>query len=148
MDVRYSHEKILIIVALTLCAGILFYNAFFIPQISIPSVIYVDANESDENNERSNSSIESENNSNSNSSNGSDGTENRQNKSVESSSKVNINTATAEELEKLDGIGPAIAQRIVEYRNTNGKFLSVDKIKNVSGIGEKTFAKFKDDICV
>lgn len=146
MDVKYNHEKILIIVALTLCAGILFYNAFFIPQISIPSVIYVDANESDENNERSNSSIESENNSNS--SNDSDGTENRQNKSVESSSKVNINTATAEKLEKLDGIGPAIAQRIVEYRKTNGKFLSVDEIKNVSGIGEKTFAKFKDDICV
>ena len=143
MDVRYSHEKILIIVALTLCAGILFYNAFFIPQISIPSVIYVDANE---NNESSNSSIESE--TDSNSSNGSDGTENRQNKSVESSSKVNINTATAEELEKLDGIGPAIAKRIVEYRNTNGKFLSIDEVKNVSGIGEKTFAKFKDDICV
>ena len=141
MDVRYSHEKFLIIVALTLCAGILFYNAFFIPQISIPSVIYVDANE---NNESSNPSIESE----TDSSNGSDGTENRQNKSVESSSKVNINTATAEELEKLDGIGPAIAKRIVEYRNTNGKFLSIDEVKNVSGIGEKTFAKFKDDICV
>lgn len=144
MDIKYNHEKILIIVALTLCAGILFYNAFFIPQISIPSVIYVDANESDENNERSNSSIESE----TDSSNGSDGTEDSQNNSAESSSKVNINTATAEELEKLDGIGPAIAQRIVEYRNTNGKFLSIDEIKNVSGIGEKTFEKFKDDICV
>lgn len=146
MDVKYNHEKILIIVALTLCAGILFYNAFFIPQISIPSVIYVDANENDERSESSIPSIESENDSNSN--NHSDGTENSQNKSAESSLKVNINTATAEELEKLDGIGPAIAQRIVEYRNTNGKFLSTDEIKNVSGIGEKTFEKFKDDICV
>lgn len=145
MDVKYNHEKILIIVALTLCAGILFYNAFFIPQISIPSVIYVDANE---NNAKSNSSIESENDNNNNSNNHSDGTENSQNKSAESSLKVNINTATAEELEKLDGIGPAIAKRIVEYRNTNGKFLSIDEIKNVSGIGEKTFEKFKDDICV
>ena len=93
---------------------------------------------------QSNSSIESENNSN----NLSDGKENSQNKSAENSSKVNINTATAEELEKLDGIGPAIAQRIVEYRNTNGKFLTIDEIKNVSGIGEKTFEKFKDNICV
>ena len=144
MDVKYNHEKILIIIALTLCAGILFYNAFFIPQISIPSVIYVNADESNESKESSNSSIESENNSN----NLSDGKENSQNKSAESSSKVNINTATAEELEKLDGIGPAIAQRIVVYRNTNGKFLSIDEIKNVSGIGEKTFEKFKNDICV
>ena len=149
MNVKYNHEKILIIVALTLCAGILFYNAFFIPQISIPSVIYVDANE---NNESSIPSIESENdsssNSNSNSNNHSDGTENSQNTSAESSSKVNINTATTEELEKLDGIGPAIAQRIVDYRNANGKFLAIDEIKNVSGIGEKTFEKFKDNICV
>ncbi len=147
MDVRYNHEKILIIVALTLCAGILFYNAFFIPQISIPSVIYVDANENSENStpeQSADSSAGSENDSN----NHSDGTENSQNKSAESSSKVNINTATAEELEKLDGIGPAIAQRIVDYRNANGKFLSIDEIKNVSGIGEKMFEEFKDDICV
>ncbi len=144
MDVKYNHEKILIIVALTLCAGILFYNAFFIPQISIPSVIYVDANENNESNDSSNSSIESETDIN----NHSDDTENSQNKNSESSLKVNINTATAEELEKLDGIGPAIAQRIIEYRNTVGKFASIEEIKNVAGIGEKTFAKFKDDICV
>ena len=61
---------------------------------------------------------------------------------------MNINTAPVEELEKLDGIGPAIAQRIVDYRNANGKFLSIDEIKNVSGVGEKTFEKFKDAICV
>ena len=144
MDVKYNHEKILIIVALTLCAGILFYNAFFIPQISIPSVIYVDADGNSTPEQSTDSPSKSENNSDS----LPRGTENSQNKSAESSSKVNINTATAEELEKLDGIGPAIAQRIVEYRNTNGKFLSIDEIKNVSGIGEKTFEKFKGDICV
>ncbi len=44
MNLKYNYEKILIIVALVLCAGILFYNAFFIPTISIPSVIYVDSN--------------------------------------------------------------------------------------------------------
>ena len=43
MDIKHNHEKILIIIALVFCAGILFYNAFFIPDISIPSVIYVDS---------------------------------------------------------------------------------------------------------
>ena len=69
--------------------------------------------------------------------------------SSSASSKVNINTATAEELdEKLTGIGPAIAKRIIEYRNSIGKFSSIEEIKNVSGIGDKTFEKFKDTICV
>lgn len=146
MDAKYSHEKILIVVALTLCAGILFYNAFFIPQISIPSVIYVDANENSESSTTSkpseDPSMESEPRDNS------VEKENNSGNQEKSSSKVNINTATVEELEKLDGIGPAIAQRIVDYRNANGKFLSIDEIKNVSGIGEKIFDKFKDDICV
>lgn len=64
------------------------------------------------------------------------------------SSKVNINTATLEELETLDGIGFAIAKRIIEYRTTAGKFSSIEEIKNVSGIGEKIFEKFKNNICV
>lgn len=142
MDAKYSHEKILIVVALTLCAGILFYNAFFIPQISIPSVIYVDANENSEGSTTSESKENSYEESKSNEK------ENSSKDQAKSGSKVNINTSTVEELEKLDGIGPAIAQRIVDYRNANGNFLSIDEIKNVSGIGEKTFEKFKDYICV
>lgn len=142
MDVKYNHEKILIVVALTLCAGILFYNAFFIPQISIPSVIYVDANENSEDSTTSEENDDSFNESNPNKEGNSSSSQ------AKSSSKVNINTATVGELEKLDGIGPSIAQRIVDFRNANGKFLSIDEIKNVSGIGEKTFEKFKDDICV
>ena len=62
--------------------------------------------------------------------------------------KVNINTATAEELETLSGIGPAKAQAIVAYRETNGPFSSVNELVNVSGIGEKTLAKIIDDITV
>ncbi|SHG84960.1 competence protein ComEA [Thermosyntropha lipolytica DSM 11003] len=63
--------------------------------------------------------------------------------------KVNINTASAEELAaKLNGIGPQLAKRIVDYRNQNGKFKSIDEIKNVSGIGEKRFEQIKDQICV
>ena len=62
--------------------------------------------------------------------------------------KVNINTATAEELETLKGIGPAKARAIVAYRDANGPFSSVEELTNVSGIGEKTLANIIDDITV
>ena len=61
---------------------------------------------------------------------------------------VNINTADAERLVTLKGIGPALAQRIIDYREQNGAFKSIDEIKNVRGIGEKKFAAFKDKITV
>ena len=63
-----------------------------------------------------------------------------------SSDLVNINTANAEQLETLKGIGPALAQRIIEYREQNSAFKSIDEIKNVRGIGDKKFAAFKDKI--
>ena len=59
---------------------------------------------------------------------------------------VNINTADADELIKLKGIGPAMAQRIIDYREQNGKFKSVDELKNVRGIGQKKFDALKDKI--
>ena len=62
--------------------------------------------------------------------------------------KININTATASELDTLPGIGPAYAGRIIDYRNANGGFKSIDEIKNVKGIGDKTFEKFKDKITI
>ncbi len=61
---------------------------------------------------------------------------------------ININTAKEEELEKLDGIGSSIATRIVNYRKENGKFNSIEEIKNVSGIGESKFNKIKNYIYV
>ena len=61
---------------------------------------------------------------------------------------ININTATAEELETLKGVGPATANKIIEYRTTYGAFESVEDIKNVSGIGDKTFEGLKDQITV
>lgn len=59
---------------------------------------------------------------------------------------VNINSATLEELKTLNGIGDAKANRIVEYREKNGGFTSIDQIKEVDGIGEKMFEKIKDKI--
>jgi len=54
--------------------------------------------------------------------------------------KVDLNTATLEQLETLPRIGPSLAQRILDWRTQNGRFASVDDLKNVSGIGDKTFA--------
>ena len=59
---------------------------------------------------------------------------------------VNINTATVQELEALDGVGPVKAQAIVDYRKANGRFKSIEQIKEVSGIGDATFEKIKGDI--
>lgn len=62
--------------------------------------------------------------------------------------KVNINTATQTELETLPGIGPSLALKIINYRKENGKFSSIDDIKNVSGIGDSKFNNIKDFIGV
>jgi competence protein ComEA len=61
---------------------------------------------------------------------------------------ININRATAKELDKLPGIGPVIAGRIVEYRKINGFFQSIDDLKKVQGIGASTLEKFKSKIRV
>ena len=62
-------------------------------------------------------------------------------------SKININTATKAQLETLPGIGPVAAEKIINYRKKAGGFPSTEALMNVSGIGEKTFAKLKDRIC-
>ena len=61
---------------------------------------------------------------------------------------ININTADKDELTSLDGIGETIAERIIEYRDANGSFGSTEDIKNVKGIGDKTFENIKDFITV
>lgn len=66
----------------------------------------------------------------------------------EKNAKVNINTANSEKLQTLPGIGESIAQKIIDYREQNGKFTSIDDIKNVPGIGESKFNNIKDKIVV
>ena len=61
---------------------------------------------------------------------------------------INLNTASAEELETLNGIGPALAQKIIDHRLFNGPFSSVDELTEISGIGESTLAKFRDRVTV
>jgi competence protein ComEA len=64
------------------------------------------------------------------------------------SPKVNINTATAQELDTLPGVGEATAARIIEYRRQNGFFAAIEDIMNVSGIGEAKFNAIRDLITV
>ncbi len=62
--------------------------------------------------------------------------------------KININTASAEELSQLKGIGPSHAAKIVEYREKNGPFKLPEDVMQVPGIGQKTFENNKDMILV
>lgn len=70
------------------------------------------------------------------------------NKSNTTNNMVNINTASVEELSKLNGIGESKAKNIIDYRNRNGKFNKIEDIMNVTGIGEAAYNKIKENITV
>lgn len=65
-----------------------------------------------------------------------------------SDGKININTATAEELDKLPGVGESTAQKIISYREESGGFKSIEELKNVNGIGDKKFEDMKDSVTI
>ncbi len=65
-----------------------------------------------------------------------------------STKKININTASSTELQELPRIGEKMAQRIIDFRKTNGKFKKIEEIMKVRGIGEKVFKQIKDRITV
>ena len=64
----------------------------------------------------------------------------------DSGDKININTADVDKLSTLKGVGPATAQKIIDYREENGPFKNIDELKNVRGIGQKKFDSIKDKI--
>lgn len=68
--------------------------------------------------------------------------------SIGSSRVVNINEADVEGLMKLKGIGKKLAERVISYRSSNGRFGSISEIQNVKGIGKKLFDRIKDNISV
>ncbi|HEY3161556.1 MAG TPA: helix-hairpin-helix domain-containing protein [Vicinamibacterales bacterium] len=61
---------------------------------------------------------------------------------------VNLNTATPEQLATIPGVGPKMAERIIDYRQKNGGFKKIEDLMNVSGVGEKSFLKMKPLITV
>lgn len=67
---------------------------------------------------------------------------------IKTQGKININTATEEELDTLPGIGPSTAAKIIDYRKENGKFKNIEEIKEVSGIGDAKYEKIKELIII
>ena len=114
-------EKILISLAILMVASIVGYNAFFVGearQVDSYSVSTEDTTESSDNS--SNDEILS----------------------------ININTASQEELKKLNGIGEAKAKNIIDYRESHGGFSKIEEIVNVKGISKNIFEKIKSNIFV
>ncbi len=64
------------------------------------------------------------------------------------SGSININTADADELQSIPGIGPVTAEKIIDYRKTNGPFTNIEDLKLINGIGDKTFEKMKDKVSI
>lgn len=75
-------------------------------------------------------------------------TESSENSQAAKPKVININTANADELDELPGVGPVIAQRIIEYREAMGGFKSLEELIEVKGIGEKTMEKIRPFACV
>ena len=165
MDNKLSHERILICVALIACACVIGYNAFFTPKVSVPTVIYTDqdslASEDEEyspqavptmaEEDSSAASVDADTSSEASvNDDASSAVSSAPSSSAKNSSGlININTASAEELEEnLPRVGNVIAARIIDYREYHGGFKSIDEIMEVSGIGDKIFEEIKDKICV
>lgn len=172
MEGKRSYEKILICIAAILCAAVIGYNAFFVPEISLPTVIYVENPSSQaapekkdalsvavSQNSVSGDAIEES----SESTPAEDApatgpdevdsaaTTQQSETSAQTapqSGRININTSSVEELCTLPGVGEATAAKIIEYREQNGGFVSIEELMEVSGIGEKKFEAVKDSICV
>lgn len=146
MDEESRQKRILILLASAVCAVLIGYNAFYVPDATAvwtgsPSSAAERAASLSSDEAYTPESVPASSNMVS---------KPRKTPAVSGKSgKVNINTASAEELSsRLSGVGPALSGRIVSYRKKNGPFRSTEEIKNVSGIGDKIYAKIRDSITV
>lgn len=153
MDEESRQKRILILLASVVCAVMIGYNAFYVPDATIAWVQNTSSASS-----VSGSSVLEENRTVSVSASSnhlqSKSSSEKASSGLSSSvpqirGKINLNTASAEELNNgLDGIGDVLSKRIVEYREKHGPFHSIEEIKNVSGIGDKIFNQIRGSITV
>lgn len=160
MEDESLHIRYLILIAAVLCAVIIGYNAFYVPDASMDAVAVL----ADASSRASCSSWEEEaytpqpvsggaasRISSGTTSSLRDGSSCKILSSSEKESltgKININTATVQRLSDLNGIGETLAKRIVEYRVRKGNFRTIEELRNVSGIGDKKYEKIKDFITI
>mgnify|MGYP002619522586 FL=1 len=133
-----SHERVLVAIALILFAGVIFYNFLTLSRVwesgGEVASSYEDATEKKE----LGTTVEKT----------TTVTEGTVMESSENTRMMNINTASITELTTLPGIGEVKARAIVDYRENHGPFKSVEELMMVSGIGEKTYEKLREKICV
>lgn len=133
-----SPEILIVAFGLIFASIIMLVALFYTPPLATATVIYSNDNTSSVAIDESRSSVTN--------------TANFESSNSVTSSKtnstININTATVEELAALKGIGETKAQKIIDFRNSNGNFKSTAEIMNVSGIGDKTYENIKNHICV
>lgn len=133
-----SHERVLVAIALILFAGVIFYNFLTLSRVwesgGEVASSYEDATEKKE----LGTTVEKT----------TTVTEGTVMESSENTRMMNINTASITELTTLPGVGEVKARAIVDYRENHGPFKSVEELMMVSGIGEKTYEKLREKICV
>ena len=112
-------EKILIGIFFLLASIVILYNLFYIPSLPKADVIKKEIVLQDDDNEKN-----------------------------KKTGAIDINAATIDELTKIPGIGESTAKKIIDYRETNGGFITKSEIMNVSGIGQKKYESIKDYIFV
>lgn len=134
MDQDARQVRWLLAVAIILCALMIGYNVLFVPQVTLTAVVKTDLSSAAQAAGFSAPDASQQ--------------EGYEPEPVEQTALVNLNTADAEELETLPGIGPATAQKIIAYRESVGAFQSTEELMQVDGIGEKTFEKLKELVTV
>lgn len=138
---KISYERVLTAIVIVMCAFIVGYNVFYNPALEVVEFNATDKYTKTEVNENKQDSY------------GNEFSVTSSNKDLSDSEDIkypiNINTATVEELsEGLDGIGEAMATRIVNYRDEIGGFSDINQLLDVQGIGEKKFDNIKNYVTV
>lgn len=133
-----SHERVLVAIALILFVGVIFYNFLTLSRTGEIGGEVVSSYEDATEKKELDTTVEKK----------TTVTEETVKESSENTRMININTASINELTTLPGIGEVKARAIVDYRENHGPLKSVEELMMVSGIGEKTYEKLREKICV